>query len=108
MVTPVAVNPFRREVLVDTGDRYEKGVVWFDPLPRFRPVGYGVDKGLTQPEAVAALASPRAQAFLRWSRFPFAVVDHAHNPPQVWLNDYRYSDAGARVGWAGMTLRIDD
>ena len=37
MVTPVVVNPFRREVLVDTGDRYEKGFVWFEPHPTSDP-----------------------------------------------------------------------
>jgi inner membrane protein len=108
MVTPVFVNPIRREVLVDTGDRYEKGFVWFDPVPRFRPAGYGVDKGLTSPEALAGLASPRAQAYLRWSRFPFVVVDRTQAPPRLRLNDYRYSDAGARLGWAGMTLEIGE
>ena len=43
MVTPVFANPLRREVIVDTGDRYEKGLLWFEPLPHFRPAGYGVD-----------------------------------------------------------------
>ena len=56
--------------------------------------------------AAAALAAPRARAFLSWSRFPFVVVDRTSLPPQLLLNDYRYSDAGARLGWAGMTLRI--
>jgi inner membrane protein len=108
MVTPVPVNPFRREVLVDTGDRYEKGFIWFEPAPHFRPAGYGVERGLSQPEAAAALATPRAQAFLRWSRFPFVVVDRTAAPPRVLLNDYRYSDAGARAGWAGLSLVIGD
>jgi len=106
MVTPVPVNPFRREVLVDTGDRYEKGTVWFEPSPHFRPAGYGVDKGLSQPEVAGALAAPRAQAYLRWSRFPFVVVDRTTSPPRVLLNDYRYSDAGARIGWALLGLDI--
>jgi len=108
MVTPVPANPFRREVLVDTGDRYEKGFLWFEPAPHFRPAGYGVDKGLTGPAAAAALATPRAQAFMRWSRFPFLVVDRSQSRPRLWLNDYRYSDATARVGWAGMALMLDD
>jgi inner membrane protein len=106
MVTPVFVNPFRREVLVDTGDRYEKGLVWFEPSPHFRPAGYGVDKGLGQPEAATALASRRAQAYLGWSRFPFVVVDRTRNPPGVFLNDYRYSDATGRIGWARLSLDI--
>ena len=108
MVTPVAVNPFRREVLVDTGSRYEKGVLWFEPAPRFRPAGYGVEKGLNAPEAAVPLARPRAQAFLRWSRFPFVVIDRTEVPPRVFLNDYRYSDAGARAGWAGLSLLIGE
>jgi inner membrane protein len=106
MVTPVPVNPFRREVLVDTGDRYEKGVVWFEPAPHFRPAGYGVEKGLDRPEAAGALTTPLAQAYLRWSRFPFVVVDRTRHPPGVLLNDYRYSDATARIGWALLSLDI--
>src|SRR5215210_5776346 len=46
MVTPVIVNPFRREVVIDMGDRYEKGNLWFDPRPHFRPAGFGMHKGL--------------------------------------------------------------
>jgi inner membrane protein len=104
MVTPVFANPFRREVIVDVGDRYEKGLLWFDPLPHFRPAGYGVVKGLDAPDARALLQSPRAQAFLRWSRFPFVQVNPT--PPQagVWLNDYRYANAGP-YGWSAQKLQ---
>jgi inner membrane protein len=108
MVTPVMVNPFRREVLVDLGDRYEKGFVWFEPAPHFRPAGYGVEKGFSAPEAMPALGTRRARAYLDWSRFPFVVVDRTEAPPRVLLNDYRYSDAGARAGWAGLSLTIGD
>ena len=62
MVTPVAINPFAREVVVDLGDRYEKGNLWFEPLPHFRPAGFGMPKGLDDPEAQQALQSPRARA----------------------------------------------
>ena len=106
MVTPVFVNPFRREVIVDTGERYEKGSVWFEPAPHFRPAGYGVDKGLDRPELADALATPQAMAYIRWSRFPFVVIDRTRNPPRVLLNDYRYSDATARIGWALLSLDI--
>jgi inner membrane protein len=100
MVTPIFVNPFRREVVVEVGDRYEKGFLWFDPLPHFRPAGYGVDKGFDLPEAQPALRLPRARAFLRWSRFPFLQV----NQDGVWLNDYRYSSAGP-YGWSATKLQ---
>jgi hypothetical protein len=106
MVTPVFANPFRREVLVDTGDRYEKGFVWFEPFPRFRPAGYGVETGLSGSEARTVLEAPRAQAYLRWSRFPFLVLDRTVVPPRYIINDYRYSGTG-RDGWAGLAVRLD-
>ena len=101
MVTPVVVNPFRREVIIDFGDRYEKGNVWFDPLAHFRPAGFGMVKGLDQPGAQAALQLPRARAFLRWSRFPFVQVDKSG---AVWINDYRYANAGP-YGWSAQKLQ---
>ena len=100
MVTPVIVNPFRREVVVDVGNRYEKGNLWFDPRPHFRPAGFGIEKGLDQAEVQRALQSERARAFLRWSRFPFAQVDPAG---VTWLNDYRYANAGP-YGWSSLKL----
>lgn len=100
MVTPVFGNPFRREVIVDVGDRYEKGLLWFRPLPHFRPAGYGVDTGLNLPGAARVLELPRARAFLRWSRFPFLQ----QNEDGVWLNDYRYSSAGP-YGWSAVKLQ---
>jgi inner membrane protein len=104
MVTPVAINPFSREVVVDLGDRYEKGNLWFDPLPHFRPAGFGMPKGMDEPEAQAALQSPRARAFLRWSRFPFVQVDRNTAPPAVWINDYRYANAGG-YGWSATRIQ---
>ena len=118
MVTPVFGNPLKREVVIDVGDRYEKGLLWFEPLPHFRPMGYGVAKGLDLPDVKPLLELPRAQAFLRWSRFPFAQLNPT--PPQpgppprvprrggveagVWLNDYRYASAGP-YGWAAQKLQ---
>lgn len=104
MVTPVAVDPFSREVVVDVGDRYEKGHLWFEPRPHFRPGGFGMPKGLDHPDAQQALQSPRAQAFLRWSRFPFVQVDRHTSPPTVWINDYRYANAGA-YGWSATKIQ---
>lgn len=100
MVTPVVINPFRREVVIDVGDRYEKGNLWFDPLPHFRPAGFGMAKGLDAPDAQPLLQLPVARAFLRWSRFPFVQSD----PSGVWINDYRYANAGP-YGWSAVKLQ---
>jgi inner membrane protein len=99
MVSPVPVNPFEREVVVDVGDRYEKGVVWFEPLPHFRPSGFGMGHGLTDPLVQQALDTPVARDFLVWSRFPFATIDASTSPARVWMNDYRYANTGSG-GWS--------
>jgi inner membrane protein len=105
MVTPVFGNPFRREVVVDVGDRYEKGNLWFDPLPHFRPAGYGMPKGMDAPGLQPLLRAPRAGAFLRWSRFPFVQIQQVPAaPPAVWINDYRYANAGP-YGWSAVRLQ---
>ena len=90
MVTPVVVNPFKREVVIDEGARYEKGLLWFEPMAHFRPAGFGIETHLDDPAIQPALQTPLARAFLAWSRFPFAAVE----PSGVWLNDYRYADVG--------------
>ena len=90
MVTPVVVNPFKREVVIDEGARYEKGLLWFAPMPHFRPAGFGIETHLDDPAIQPALQTPLARAFLAWSRFPFAAVE----PSGVWLNDYRYANVG--------------
>lgn len=104
MVTPVFANPLRREVVIDLGHRYEKGFLRFGPLPQFRPAGYGVNKGFDLPEARQVLQLPRAQAFLRWSRFPFLQVSPARPRNGVWINDYRYASAGP-YGWSAVKLQ---
>jgi len=104
MVTPVFANPLKREVVIDVGDRYEKGLLWFEPLPHFRPAGYGIAKGLDLPEVQPALQQPRPQAFLRWSRFPFVQIHPAQPQIGIWLNDYRYASAGP-YGWAAQKLQ---
>lgn len=106
MVTPVFGNPVRREVIVDTGRRYEKGQLWFEPTPHFRPLGYGVETRAADPAVVDAVAAtPRFQAYLRWSRFPFYVVEQDADGMTVWLNDYRYSGPTARDGWSASATR---
>jgi inner membrane protein len=106
MVTPVLANPFRREVVIDVGSRYEKGTLWFEPAPHFRPSGYGIEKDLDNPDVRAAMEYPKAQAFMRWSRFPFAAVDRSKSPPAVWFNDYRYANTGLG-GWSATYVPVE-
>jgi inner membrane protein len=104
MVTPVIANPFQREVMIDVGSRYEKGFVWFEPLPHFRPAGYGVEKNAEHPMAQQAAQTETGRGYLMWSRFPFFVVDPARS--RVQLNDYRYAGPGGRDTWLSTTVEL--
>jgi inner membrane protein len=106
MVTPVLGNPLSREVIVDMGDRYEKGFLWFAPLPHFRPAGYGVATNFSDPSVAEAIRNPRIQAFLMWSRFPFFVVEQTPAHRRVFVNDYRYSGPSGRDGWATQSVSV--
>jgi len=106
MVTPVIANPFRREVIVDVGERYEKGLIWFSPAPHFRPAGYGVDVNRNVPAADLAARTPRFAAYLRWSRFPFFVVEPIANGARVYLNNYRYSGPSGQEGWSAASVDV--
>jgi inner membrane protein len=106
MVTPVFANPLSREVIVDVGERYEKGFLWFEPLPHFRPAGYGVPTNFSDPTVVQAIQKPRIQAFLVWSRFPFFVVERTAGGTRVFVNDYRYSGPSGQEGWATQSVSV--
>jgi inner membrane protein len=106
MVTPVFGNPFRRDVVIDTGDRYEKGLLWFEPQPHFRPAGYGVDVNRSDTAVEQAVQTPVFREYLRWSRFPFYVIERTAAATRVYLNDYRYSSGGGRDGWAGVQTEV--
>ncbi len=108
MVTPVFANPLRREVVIDTGARYEKGQLWFEPLPHFRPSGYGVDTNTKAPEVARAARTPRFAAYLRWSRFPFFIIDRTGRSTRVYLNDYRYSGPSGREGWSAVETDLGE
>ncbi len=106
MVTPTLGNPLRREVIIDTGPRYEKGFVWFEPLPHFRPAGYGVNRNADDPRARAAAETVTGRGYLRWSRFPFFVVQTRAGGTRVQLNDYRYAGPGGRDTWLAATVDL--
>jgi inner membrane protein len=106
MVSPVPVNPFRREVLIDLGERYEKGFLVFAPGPDFRPAGYGIDVNGGHPAARAAAATDLGRQYLTWARFPFFVVSETPGAWEVILNDARYSDPSGTYGWAGLRQSV--
>jgi inner membrane protein len=88
---PMAGNPFVRDVVVASGDRYLFIVVdwWADetvtpghaPLPR-SPM---------PPPVRVALARAELRGFVNWLRFPTWTVETTEDGYEVTLDDVRYS-----------------
>ncbi len=101
MVSPLPLNPFRRNVVMQRGDGYELGS--FDWLARPHYQSERVvprESGLDAPAVRAAAAATRAgRIFLDWARFPVFDVVPTTAGYEVLLADARYTLSGrARFG----------
>ena len=96
MVGPVPVTPFVREVVVDAGDRYETGRVWWPSgqvvfEPDVVPKGADLD-GVTSARDAAAV-----RGFLVWSRFPYWTREPTVDGPRIVVRDMRFGSARGDV-----------
>jgi len=105
LLAPVPVNPLRREVLVDAGDRYLFGTLVWSPEPRISLDGGAMSTHADLPEARAAASTPEGSAFLRWARFPYYRVDRDGGADVVFIGDARYNRMAGRT-WAAVTVRL--
>ena len=105
MVGPVPIDPFRKSIIVDTGDTYMRGTFsWYPRSIRFDPVQ--VPKNDRSPWVDAARAQePDFDAVLRWSRFPYWRFVEEGDSVRVSLQDARFPEG--RTGFsASTTLRV--
>jgi inner membrane protein len=103
MVAPGPLDPFERSVVLTTRGGYRRGSFRWLGSPHLTLDPVPVPRGLDMPLAARAAASPAGAAFLRWSRFPVAVV-RSGDPPVVRLYDLRY--AGPEGGWAAVDVPV--
>jgi inner membrane protein len=91
MVGPVPVNPFVRDVVVETLDGYRYGEARL--LPRFElELASRSLPLLADSRAVRlATASPEVRGFMNWARFPSAEVEESASGVTVYLLDARYT-----------------
>ena len=105
MVSPVAANPFRREVVVTQPDAHRAAAFrWLrrphldaatlQSFPRLR---------LDEPHVARAAATDEGRRFLGWARFPSAAVDTAAATPAVHLIDVRYARRPG-TGFGSLTI----
>jgi inner membrane protein len=107
LASPVPLNPFRRAIMIDDGDRYRFGTVDWLRRPAFTLDPLVVPVNRDAPAARDAARTPAARAFLGWARFPFFVIGPGQPKPVVHIVDARYTlDPGAgfgavTIGWEG-------
>jgi inner membrane protein len=103
MVGPVPVNPLRKHVIVDEGDRYRTGTLqWLPSAVNFADMTVRKNDGHA---AVArARTDPSVAAILVWSRFPFWEIEPADGGLQVTVRDMRF--ASLRRGGFSATATV--
>jgi len=100
---PVTFAPWMRSVLVDDDSVYRLGM--YSPAEGVRMDLATMWKGDRDPAVALAKATPAAQRFLRWSRFPFYRVVREGGKTVVRMADARYMGDDAR-GWAAIEVRL--
>ena len=102
MVGPVPVDPFRKAVIVDAGDRYRTGTFnWFDRRTVFTDLTIG--KNAEHPAVSAARHDRQIAGILVWARFPFWVIVPTTEGTRVTVRDMRFTRF-ARGGFTATTI----
>lgn len=101
MAGPVAINPFRRDIVVTQDDAYRTATFDWLRQPHIDPAS--IDSFPVNPPAVPAVARAEASVagrrFLGWARFPTFSVDSGSSGQTVHIIDLRYArQPGARFG----------
>jgi inner membrane protein len=104
MVGPVPINPFRRQVVLESSDGYRRGSLRFGPGPRVSIGDLVIPEGAADPAAREAAATPTGRRFLSWSRFPIFRVERAPAGLAVVLADARYRVPPG--GWASPIVEL--
>ena len=103
MASPVAINPFARQIVAREDDIYRigrwsvgSGIQWSDTIR--------INRG--DPAVAVAVRDPELQPFLHWARFPFFIVTRLNDGRTlVHIADARYSDSQGG-GWASRTVTL--
>jgi inner membrane protein len=105
MVGPVPIDPNRRDVVIRAGDLYYTARLRWLPRPVLTIDDEIVVSNRDHPLARAAAGDPEASRFLRWSRFPFFVLDALDDRIIVRIDDLRYGTPD-RPSWAAVRVEL--
>jgi inner membrane protein len=102
MVGPVPVNPLRKAVIIDAGDRYYTGTFdwWGRRTSLFETT---ILKNDSHPAIAGAKQDRQVAGILVWSRFPFWEIDAASDGTRVTVRDVRFTRFG-QTGFGTATV----
>jgi hypothetical protein len=103
MVGPVPVLPWRREVIIDAGDRYRTGTYTAWPR-RLDLAETPIAKNDRLDSVAAARATRGVAAFLVWARFPYWEVMPSPGGTEVTVRDMRFRATGPATFMATATV----
>jgi inner membrane protein len=104
MAAPLAMAPFRREVVRRLPGAYETGIVELGSSSRYHATTRVAD-GADQAWAKWAATTDRGRRFLAWSRYPRFVIDSFEGTPFGVIYDMRYGD-GITGTWASVEFTL--
>jgi len=102
MVGPVPLNPFRRTIIVDAGDRYYEGTFRWAPT-RVAFAEAATPKNDSRPEIARASEDARVHGILIWARFPVWTTREVPDGVEVSVRDMRFRTLG-RGGFTATTV----
>ncbi len=94
MAGPVPLVPWRRELILDMGDRYRHGTLDFAARPQV-----SIDPGWVSKDDAPAISAARTRTevrdFLHWSRFPVFAMQPRGDSVLVTVGDMRFRNRAA-------------
>jgi inner membrane protein len=107
MASPLPIDPFRWDVVAQTGDVYRVGrYSWLDSSLTLDPLRLPVAKD--SPEWRAAQRDPSVRGFMSWVRFPWYEIERDASGTRVLVHDARYAvrrRPGGGFGGVVVTLK---
>ena len=92
MVGPRPVTPLTRDVIIDSGDHYQRGTFSWPSRLELSPEH--IPKNSERPEVAAARSDRRVRSLLVWSRFPYWTLEPTEGGTLVTLIDMRFMARG--------------
>jgi inner membrane protein len=97
LASPVPIDPFRRRIIIDTGDRFAFGDLRWTPFVKLTLEPNLVPTNMRDPAiARTAARDQRVADFLYWSRLPFADIERTSEGTRVTIGDARYNETPGR------------